>query len=84
MAGRARGRGESCQLLKGVQAWHEAAGSDELLRVLVYDGALAIRRLVELGKLRIAQNGPLQPLGSLGQRLRPDCAEFNLPQFHIE
>src|SRR5262249_5584559 len=84
VTGRTPRRGERCELLKGVQAWHEAACSDELLRVLVDDGALAIRRLVELGKLRIAQDGPLQPLGTLGQRLRPYGAEISLTQVHIE
>ena len=67
-----------------MDARHEAAGSNELLRVLVYDSALTIWRLVELGKLSIAQDGPLQPLGTLVQCLCPYCAELNLPQFHVE
>ncbi len=71
-------------LFKDVQTRHEAACSDESLRVLVYDGALAIWWLVEFGKLRIAQDGPLQPLGPLVQRLCSYCAEVHLPQFHIE
>ena len=84
VAGETRGRGERGKLLKGVQARHKAACSDELLRVFVFDGTLAIGRLVELGKLRIVQDGLLQPLGTLGQRLHPYGAELSLPQVHIE
>src|SRR5262249_37801667 len=52
-AGWLRDRGECRQLFEGVQAWHKAACANELPCVLVYNGAIAIGRLVQHGKLCI-------------------------------